>query len=77
MRHPAFGWQGTSATRKGAVARLIQVSVWHLMNALTGRYRDLGADFHTRNLAPHSKSRDLVRQFKALGHNVALTPAAA
>ncbi|MFM9441080.1 hypothetical protein [Streptomyces acidiscabies] len=44
------------------------MSVRHLMNALTGRYRDLGADFHTCNLA---------RRLKALGHDVALTPAAA
>ncbi|WP_405867660.1 hypothetical protein OG407_48165 [Streptomyces sp. NBC_01515] len=77
MPHAAFGWQGTSATEKGAVVCSILVSVWHLMNALTGRYRDLGADFHTRNLAPHRRSRDLVRQLKALGHNGALTPAAA
>jgi transposase len=60
-----------------AVARSILVSVWHLMNDPTARYRDLGADFHTRNLDPHRKSRDLVRQLKALGHDVTLTPAAA
>lgn len=59
-----------------AVARSILVSVWHLMNDPTARYRDLGADFHTRNLDPGRKSRDLVRQLKALGHNVTLTPAA-
>ena len=60
-----------------AVARSILVSVWHLMNDPTARYRDLGPDFHTRNLDPGRKSRDLVRQLKALGHNVTLTPAAA
>jgi len=60
-----------------AVARSILVSVWHLMNDPTARYRDLGADFHTRNLDPNRKSRDLVRQLKALGHDVTLTPAAA
>jgi len=60
-----------------AVARSILVSVWHLMNDPTARYRDLGADFHTRNLDPHRKSRDLVRQLKALGHDVTLTPATA
>ncbi|MFZ3468502.1 IS110 family transposase [Streptomyces sp. 4.24] len=60
-----------------AVARSILVSVWHLMNDPTARYRDLGPDFHTRNLDPHRKSRDLVRQLKALGHDVTLTPATA
>ncbi|MFC5959177.1 hypothetical protein ACFP51_33555 [Streptomyces pratens] len=60
-----------------AVARSILVSVWHLMNDPTARYRDLGADFPTRNLDPHRKSRDLVRRLKALGHDVILTPATA
>jgi transposase len=58
-----------------AVARSILVSVWHLMNDPTTRYRELGADFHTRSLDPTRKTRDLIRQLKALGHDVALTPA--
>jgi transposase len=60
-----------------AVARSILVSVWHLMNDPTARYRELGADFHARNLDPTRKTRDLIRQLKALGHDVALTPATA
>ncbi|WP_405986949.1 transposase [Streptomyces sp. NBC_00872] len=60
-----------------AVARSILVSVWHLMSDPTARYRDLGADFHTRNLDPTRKTRDLVRQLTALGHDVTLTPATA
>lgn len=60
-----------------AVARSILVSVWHLRNNPTARYRELGADFHTRNLDPTRKTRDLIRQLKALGHDVAITPAAA
>ncbi|MER7820465.1 hypothetical protein [Streptomyces sp. NPDC096153] len=60
-----------------AVARSILVSIWHLMNDPTARYRDLGADFHTRNLDPSRKSRELVRQLKALGHDATLPPAAA
>jgi transposase len=60
-----------------AVARSILVSVWHLMNNPTTRYRELGADFHTRNLDPTRKTRDLIRQLKALGHDVTLNPAAA
>lgn len=60
-----------------AVARSILVSVWHLLNNPHTHYRELGADFHTRNLDPQRKTRDLVRQLKALGHDVALTPATA
>lgn len=60
-----------------AVARSILVAVWHLMNDPTARYRDLGSDWHTRNLDPARKTRDLVRQLTALGHDVTLTPAGA
>ncbi|MFF0110980.1 IS110 family RNA-guided transposase [Streptomyces hirsutus] len=60
-----------------AVARSILVAVWHLMSDPTARYRDLGADFHTRNLDPTRKTRDLVRQLTALGHDVTLAPATA
>jgi transposase len=60
-----------------AVARSILVAVWHLLRNPHTRYRELGPDFHTRNLDPVRKTRDLVRQLQALGHDVALTPAAA
>ncbi|MEU1276352.1 IS110 family transposase [Streptomyces sp. NPDC005799] len=60
-----------------AVARSILVMVWHLMNDPTARYRDLGPDWHTKNLDPARKTRDLVRQLTALGHDVTLTPAGA
>jgi transposase len=60
-----------------AVARSILVAVWHLMSDPTARYHDLGADWHTRNLDPTRKTRDLVRQLAALGHDVTLTPATA
>ena len=60
-----------------AIARSILVSVWHLMSNPHTRYHELGPDWHTRNLDPTRKTRDLVRQLKALGHDVALTPAAA
>jgi hypothetical protein len=39
------------------------------------RYRDLGSDWHTRHQDPAHKTRDLIRQLKALGHDVTLTPA--
>lgn len=37
----------------------------------------IGTDFHTHNLDPGRKSRDLARRLKALGHGVTLIPAAA
>lgn len=59
-----------------AVARSILVIVWHLLNDPDARYIDLGSDYHTKRLDPDRKTRDLVRQLKALGHDVTLAPAA-
>jgi hypothetical protein len=47
------------------------------MNDPTARYRDLGPDWHTKNLDPARKTRDLVRQLTVLGHDIILTPTAA
>lgn len=57
-----------------AVARSMLVVIWHLINDPTIRYTDLGADHHQRWTDPVRKTRDLVRQLEALGHEVALTP---
>ena len=59
-----------------AVARSILVIVWHLLNDPDARYVDLGSDYYTKRLDPDRKTRDLVRQLQALGHNVTLVPAA-
>jgi transposase len=59
-----------------AVARSILVIAWHLINDPDARYQDLGADWHQRHLNTARKTRDLVRQLQALGHQVALTPTA-
>jgi len=59
-----------------AVARSILVIVWHLLNDPDARYLDLGSDYYTKRLDPDRKTRDLVRQLQALGHNVTLAPAA-
>ncbi|MFF1768320.1 hypothetical protein [Streptomyces sp. NPDC058249] len=39
-------------------------------------YIDLGSDYYQRLLDPERRTRDLVRQLKALGHDVTLTPVA-
>jgi transposase len=58
-----------------AVARSILVIVWHLINDPSARFHDLGADHHQRLTDPARKTRDLVRQLHALGHEVTLAPA--
>ncbi|MFG2794826.1 transposase [Streptomyces sp. NPDC048419] len=60
-----------------AVARSILVIAWHLIDDPDASYQELGADWHRRHLDPARKTRDLVRQLQALGHQVALTPASA
>jgi transposase len=59
-----------------AVARSILVIVWHLLDDPTARFTDLGADYYERRTDKQRKTRDLVRQLQALGHQVALSPAA-
>ncbi|MGW6413273.1 transposase [Streptomyces vinaceus] len=58
-----------------AVTRSILVAAWHLLSNPAARYRDPGPDWHTRNLDPALRTRDLVRQLTALGHDVTLTTA--
>ncbi|MFH8385456.1 hypothetical protein ACH4E7_31735 [Kitasatospora sp. NPDC018058] len=59
-----------------AVARTMLVIVWHLINDPATEYTDLGPDYHQRLIDPTRRTRDLVRQLAALGHQVTLTPAA-
>lgn len=59
-----------------AVARSILVIAWHLIHDPDTRYQDLGPDWHQRHLNAARKTRDLVRQLQALGHQVTLAPAA-
>jgi len=56
-----------------AVARSILVIAWHLINDPDASYQELGADWHRRHLDPARKTRDLVRQLQALGHQIAIT----
>jgi len=72
---------GASCARRGkpkalvAVARSILVITWHLLADPTARYGDLGSDFYDKHLHKDRKTRNLVRQLKALGHQVTLAPA--
>lgn len=59
-----------------AVARSILVIVWHLLADPTARFHDLGADYYDTRVDHDRKTRQLVRQLQALGHQVALNPAA-
>jgi len=59
-----------------AIERSILVIVWHLLSDPSARFVDLGADFYERRIDTERKTRDLVRQLIALGHEVTLSPAA-
>ena len=59
-----------------AIERSILVIVWHLLDDPHTRFVDLGADFYERRINKDRKTRDLVRQLIALGHQVTLSPAA-
>jgi transposase len=59
-----------------AVARSILVIIWHLLADPTARFVDLGSDFYEHRINTDRRTRDLVRQLRALGHQVTLNPAA-
>ena len=59
------------------IERSILVIVWHLLSDPNARFVDLGTDFYERRVNKDRRTRDLVRQLLALGHEVTLTPAAA
>jgi transposase len=59
-----------------AVARSILVIIWHLLADPTARFHDLGTDYDTTRIDKNRKTRNLVHQLQALGHQVTLNPAA-
>jgi len=59
-----------------AIERSILVIVWHLLSDPNACYVDLGADFYERRIDTNRKTRDLIRQLQALGHQVTLSLAA-
>jgi transposase len=59
-----------------AIARSILVIVWHLLADPAARFHDLGASFYATRINKDRKTRSLVHQLEALGHQVILQPAA-
>ena len=59
-----------------AIERSILIIVWHLLADPSARFVDLGADFYDQRVNTERRTRDLVRQLIALGHQVTLSPAA-
>lgn len=60
-----------------AVARSMLVIVWHLLSDPDARFHDVGSDYHLRVLDSAARTKGLVRQLQALGHDVTLTANAA
>ena len=73
---------GRIARRRGkakaqvAVARSILTIIWHLLADPAARYTDLGPDYVASRTDRDKKIRNHVRQLRALGLQVTLTPAA-
>ena len=59
-----------------AVGRSILVIVWHLLADPSARFSELGADYYARRIDTDRRTRHLVQQLQALGHQVTLSPAA-
>lgn len=59
-----------------ALERSILVIIFHLLAEPTATFNDLGADHYSRRLDIQKRTRNLVHQLEALGHQVTLTPAA-
>jgi transposase len=60
-----------------AVGRSILVIIWHLLADPEARYAELGPDWHARHGDRDRKIQAHLRQLRALGLDVTLTPAAA
>jgi transposase len=58
-----------------AIARSILTIIWHLLANPHTRFHDLGPDHYTQHIDKNRKTRNLVRQLEALGHQVLLAPA--
>lgn len=58
-----------------AVSRSMLTIVYHLLADPTARYHDLGANWHDSHINHDKKTRNHIRQLKALGYEVSITPA--
>jgi transposase len=59
-----------------AIERSILIIIFHLLADPTATFEDLGADFYDRRVNKERRTRSLVHQLEALGHQVTLTSAA-
>jgi transposase len=57
-----------------AIARSIPVIIFCLLADRTARFHDLGPDWYDRHIDAQRKTRNLIRQLEALGHDVTLAP---
>ena len=57
-----------------AIARSILTIVWHLLANPHARFHDLGPDHYLQHIDKNRKTRNLIRQLEALGHQVTLAP---
>jgi transposase len=62
---------------KCAVARSVLVIIWHLLSDPEARFTDLGPDWHERKAGRDRKIQAHLKQLRALGLDVTVTPAAA
>ncbi len=59
-----------------AIERSILVIIFHLLADPSSSFEDLGADFYAKRIDIGRRTRSLVAQLEALGHQVSLNPAA-
>jgi transposase len=59
-----------------AIGRSILVIVWALLSDEQAQFVDLGPDYYAFRTNPERRVRHHVRELQALGHTVALNPAA-
>jgi transposase len=71
-----FGKKNTAKASFAIAHNLLQI-IWHVLHDNTP-YHDLGADYFQRPNSPAATARthQLLRELRALGHNVQITPAA-
>jgi transposase len=60
---------------QSAVARSMLIIIWHLLADPGARYTDLGEDYHASRISKEKKIRGHLRQLRALGLDVTITPA--